>query len=235
MNKKITASALLLAGTMMGMISCNKESTFHAASIQYPYNCLLYADQTQDSIIFSTSDNWTLSTPNDWIHIQGKTAGNIDQNMAYVTYVNKVQLDENTTDSTRVGHIQLSSYYNTAALYIQLGFVEITHPYYRVKSYYGNTNVPVRVDFTVADSANVTSDSICFNARKDWTLELNGGGESSWVSASKTSGRAGKQSIRLSMQQNPDTTARETKAVLTSGQVKNEIIIRQFGKPKKKD
>ncbi len=235
MNKKFAASALLLAGAMLGMVSCNKESTFHATSVEYPYNCLLYADQTLDSIIFSTSDDWMLSTTYNWIHIQGATQGTIKEDLIYVTYTNHVEFDQNTTDSTRIGHIELNSYYNAAALYIQLGFIDINHPRYAVKSYYGNTNVPTKVTFTMADSANVQLDSICFNARKPWTLELDG--NHSWVKVkdNKTAGNAGKQSVMLTMEQNPDTLARETKAILTSGDVKNEIVIRQYGKPKKKD
>lgn len=235
MNKKFAASAILLAGTMLGMVSCNKESTFHATSVEYPYNCLLYADQTLDSIIFSTSDDWMLSTPYNWIHIQGDTKGTIKQDLLYVTYTNHVEFDQNTTDSTRIGHIQLNSYYNAAALYIQLGFIDISHPRYSVKSYYGNTNVPTKVTFTMADSANVQLDSICFNARKSWALEFDSESDHSWVTANMTTGLAGKQSIKLTMTQNPDTLARETKATLTSGEVKNEIVIRQYGKPKKKD
>lgn len=235
MNKKFAASALLLAGGLFGMVSCNKDSSFHATRIDYPYNCLLYADQTKDSIIFSTSDDWSLTTPFDWIHIQGNTQGQIKEEMALYTLRNYVEFDENTTDSTRMGHIELASYYNSAALYIQLGFIDIRHPRYSVKSYYGNTNVPTKVTFTLADSANVTLDSIYFKARKDWTLELSADGGSQWVKASKTSGSAGEHSVKLTMDQNPDTLAREAKAVLTSGTVKNVITIRQYGKPKGKD
>ena len=36
MNKKFAASALLLAGAMLGMVSCNKDNSFHATSINYP-------------------------------------------------------------------------------------------------------------------------------------------------------------------------------------------------------
>ena len=235
MNKKFAASALLLAGAMFGMVSCNKDTSFHATSVDYPYNGLLYADQTLDSIIFSTTDDWSLATPFDWIHIQGSLQGQVKDQMAYYTLSRKVQFDENTTDSTRIGHIELSSYYNSAALYVQMGFIDISHPRYTVKSYYGNTNVPTKVTFTMADSASVTLDSICFNARKDWSLELTNSGSRAWVTANKTSGSAGKQSIRLTMEQNPDTLARETKAILTSGAVRNEITIRQFGQKPKKD
>ncbi len=235
MNKKFAATVLMLAGAMLGMVSCNKDSSFHATRIDYPYNGLLYADQTLDSIIFSTSDDWSLACPFSWIHIQGNTQGQIKEKMALYTLCNHVEFDANTTDSTRIGHIELASYYNAAALYVQLGFIEITHPVYTVKHYYGNTNVPTKVTFTMADSASVMLDSICFNARKDWNLELSADGGSQWVTASKTSGHAGKQSVRINMQQNPDTLARETKAILTSGTVKNVITIRQYGKPKKKD
>ena len=117
MNKKFAASALLLAGAMLSMVSCNKDNSFHATSINYPYTGILYADQTLDSIVFSTSDAWSLSTPYDWIHIQGKTQGTIKEEMALVTYTNRVQFDENTTDSTRIGHIQLNSYY-TLLVYV---------------------------------------------------------------------------------------------------------------------
>ena len=235
MNKKFAASALLVAGTIFGMVSCNKDTDFHAASVNYPYNSILYADQTLDSIIFSTTDSWSLSTPNDWIHIQGNTQGTIKNDVSLYILKNNVEFDENTTDSTRIGHIQLTSHYNSAALYTQFGFIDITHPIYQVKHYYGNTNIPTKVTFTVADSASVTQDSICFNARKRWNLEIIGSGDQPWVTASKTTGNAGKQSIILSMTQNPDTLNREAKAILTSGTVKNEITIRQYGKPKKRD
>ena len=235
MNKKFAASALLLAGAMLSMVSCNKDNSFHATPINYPYTGILYADQTLDSIVFSTSDAWSLSTPYDWIHIQGKTQGTIKEEMALVTYTNRVQFDENTTDSTRIGHIQLNSYYTLAAAYIQYGFINITHPDYKVESFYGNSRVPTKVSFTIADSAYVSTDSICFIAQKDWKLEIKNEGGDAWVAASKTQGNAGKQSIRLSLTQNPGTQNRESKAILTSGTVKNEITIRQFGKPEKKD
>lgn len=235
MNKKFATLATLLTGAILGLVSCNKDTSLHATSVDYPYNSILYADQTLDSIIFRTTDSWSLSTPYPWIHIEGRTEGTIKNDRSMYIIKNNVTFDENTTDSTRIGHIQLSSHYNAAALYIQFGFINITHPAYTVKHYYGTTNVPTKVAFTVADSANVTSDSICFNARNRWTLELKNEGSQAWVTASKTAGNAGKQSIMLTMSKNPNTTDRETKAVLTSGEVKNEIIIRQFGKPVKKD
>lgn len=235
MNKKFAALATLLTGAMLGLVSCNKDSSFHATSVVYPYNCILYADQTLDSIVFQTTDSWSLSTPFDWIHIQGKTEGTINNDMSLYIIRNNVTFDENTTDSTRIGHIQLNSHYNAAALYIQFGFINITHPAYTVKHYYGTTNVPTKVSFTVADSANVTRDSICFDAQNRWTLELEDQSSQAWVTASSTRGGSGKHSVLLTMTKNPDTTDRETKAVLTSGEVKNEIVIRQFGKPKKKD
>ena len=235
MNKKSVASALLLASVMMHMVSCNKDTSFHAASVDYPYFGTLFADQTQDSIIFTTTDDWSLLTPHSWIHIQGNTTGTVKESMAIYTLCNKVNFDENTTDSTRIGHIQLNSYYNLAAAYIQYGFINITHPDYKVESFYGNSRVPTKVSFTIADSANVSTDSICFIAQKDWKLEIKNEGGDAWVAASKTQGNAGKQSIRLSLTQNPGTQDRETKAILTSGTVKNEITIRQFGKPEKRD
>ncbi|MGN0234161.1 MAG: BACON domain-containing protein [Bacteroidaceae bacterium] len=235
MNKKSVASALLLTGAMLSMVSCDNDNTFHATSVDYPYYGTLFADQTQDSIIFTTTDNWSLLTPYNWIHIQGETQGTIKESMSIYTLCNKVNFDENTTDSTRVGYIELHSYYNSAAVYIQLGYVDISYPYYKVKSYYGTTNIPTKVNFTLADSSYVTVDSICFNARKDWNLEIKGDDSQPWVTADKVSGHPGKQKITLSMEENTSTEPRETKAILTSGQVKNEITIRQYGHYKDKE
>lgn len=235
MNKKSFASVLLLAGAMLSMVSCDNDNTFHATSVDYPYYATLYADQTQDSIIFTTTDNWSLLTPYDWIHIQGQTQGTVKESKAIYTLRNKVNFDENTTDSTRLGYIELHSYYNSAGVYIQLGFIDISHPSYKVKSYYENTNIPTKVTFTQTDSSYVTKDSICFNARKDWTLEFLGNESQTWITADKVSGHSGKQKVTLSMEENTSTEPREVKAILTSGKVKNEITICQKGKRKDKE
>ena len=235
MNKKTVASALLLASVMMHMVSCNKDTSFHAASVDYPYFGTLFADQTQDSIIFTTTDDWSLLTPHSWIHIQGNTTGTVKEPMAIYTLCNKVNFDENTTDSTRLGYIELHSYYKSAATYVQLGFIDITYPAYKVKSYYGNSNVPTKVTFALTDSSYMKTDSICFKARKNWTLEIKSDDNKTWVTADKTSGQPGKQKITLSMEENLSTEPREVKAILTSGQVKNEITICQKGKSEKKD
>jgi len=49
----------------------------------------------------------------------------------------------------------------------------------------------------------------------------------------KTSGAKGENTVHLGLDENTATVQRETKLVLTSGAVKNEIIVRQAGAKKK--
>ena len=233
MRKNIIFALLL---TLIAASSCVKDPEQHRLVISYPDGYPLYADQTEDSIIFGTFDSWKVHSLEPWITVKGESSKNVTYNY-YKFYVFGVDLDikPNTTGHTRYGSVEVDSYeYQAYGFYIQYGFLNIYHPQPNVLNIVEDYRLPDSVEFVLRDSADVLTDSICFKVRNDWTLTpVTDGKEAQWVTASQTSGKAGEQTVQLTMEPNT-TTGRDRmfEFILQSGEVKNVIRVEQSANKK---
>lgn len=226
--KKVIFPLLFLLATAMQ--SCSDGLDRHELIVVYPNGYALFADQTQDSIVFLTFDSWRVNSNVPWISVVGKDNDNIkyDYYKNYLIHVD-LALEPNTTGRTRWGNVMVKSYdYEGAGLYVQFPFLNITRPNPNVNDYYGDYyNVPDAADFILRDSADVVSDSLCFNVQKAWTLSFAPGADQSWLQLSTTSGEDGYNVVPIILEQNLTTQERRTELILTSSGVTNQISVVQ--------
>ena len=227
MKKTIFPLLFLMAAVMQ---SCSDGLDRHELIVVYPNGYALFADQTQDSIVFLTFDSWRVSPNASWISVVGKSSDNInyDYYKNYLIHVD-LALEPNTTGHTRWGNVMVKSYdYEGAGLYVQFPFLNITHPNPDVNDYYGdNYNVPDGADFILRDSADFENDSLCFNVQKSWTLSFAPGADQSWLQLSTTSGEEGYNVVPIKLEQNLTTKERRTELILTSSGISNQISVVQ--------
>lgn len=214
----------------IAMQSCSDGLDRHELSVVYPNGYALFADQTQDSLVFLTFDSWRVSSNASWITVTGKSSDNIKYDY-YKNYLIRVDLalEPNTTGHTRAGNVTVKSYdYEGAGLYVQFPFLNITRPNPNVNKYYGDHYaVPDGADFVLRDSADVVSDSLCFNVQKEWTLTFAPGADQSWLQLSATSGAAGYSAVPITLEQNLKPQERRTELLLTSSGITNQISVVQ--------
>lgn len=222
---------LIACGLLSFLSSCVKDPERHQLiPIESPF--ILYADQTSDSLRFYTFDSWSVTPEADWITIEGDSHAkiNYDYNKRYLCNV-LVSFKPNTTGRTRYSSVLVESYdYSYSAPFVQLGMLDVTRPVYTADTWVDEpSKIPDVAYFILTDSANWTSDSICFNVRNKWRLEFADGNEPDWLSLEKTADLPGKHNVKLTLSENTDTeNGREAKLRLTSGAVSNIITVRQL-------
>lgn len=231
MNKfcLICASAVCLSL----FTSCNKsEFENHDLGIEYPDNNIgfLFADQVEDSLVFHTFDSYKASPlQSPWITITAGASYDVDYNPYNVYYFKTLlAFTPNTTGRTRYGYVRIDSYDKSiAAVYAQFGFLNINHP---VPTYTDVTSmIPDSAAFLLPVAADAQADSICFTVSQPWTLRLKNDADQSWITLGSTSGQAGHHNIALSLARNTGgANPRTASLILKSGQVENEIDIRQL-------
>lgn len=217
--------------------SCLKDQDNHQLLVVYPNGCsLLYADQTVDSISFYSFDSWKVTPEKSWITTSSEDnyRVNYDRDTRYLStcYLN---VEPNTTGKARIGTVAVDSYdYTCYGIYYQFSFLNISHPSYSIKSYFDNSNysLPDTVVFVLVDSSYVTTDSIAFDVEKSWTLEIPRE-DAGWIQASQTSGKAGHNCVKLTLQENQGYENRKTIMKLSSSGITNDVVLHHFGKPKK--
>ena len=228
--KKIFYLCSVLLGSAW-MASCGENDT-HQLCVVYPDGVsTLFADDTRDSIAFYTFDSWKATPMAPWISMKGAGSGNIvHDNMKRYYVSTELTMERNTTGHSRLGTVMVNSYeYAASGIYLQLGTLNITHPQYTIKRYVQGTYLPDSVAYAISDSSFVTADSICFDVRQPWTLSFKNGEQPQWVALSASKGYAGKNQVDLTFEENSDTTARIATLLLQSGNICNEIDIRQLG------
>lgn len=219
---------LFAVGLLSLLASCAGDPERHELT-PVEQRIILYADQTLDSLRFYTYDSWTVTSQAEWITVEGD--GKMDVAYDYQTrYFCRVFLHllPNTTGRSRQGTVHVKSYdYAYSAPFVQLGLLNISHPSYTTDAFLDEqSHIPSTAHYELLDSAHWTADSICFSVENNWELL---GELPEWLSADKRSGLPGKHSVHLTFQPNLDTeNAREAKLKLTSGEVENDIIIRQL-------
>lgn len=214
-------SALLMGLSVLFLGSCVKDSYRHGAELVHPaagYYSILYADQTEDSVVFNSFDSYTVSTDASWIKVDSAMAAMKVENSYWYWYEFHVPLTmtPNTTGISREGIVNVKSFgdddWNTTlqASYLQLPCHNVLRP---APDYGEYTTYPKTATFELKDSAFVVLDSLKFHAYDDWTLSQQ---SEDFVHFNVTSGTKGMQVIKLTLDENTASKDRVEKLTLTS-------------------
>ncbi|MBO7067264.1 MAG: BACON domain-containing protein [Bacteroidaceae bacterium] len=225
MNKLYLMCAAL--ASLCFFSSCSNKSEYHGLNILYPSQYkILYADEESDSLVFETYDNSELYPLANWIEIIEGSSYDVTYNNRMYVLVSKLSFAPNTTGRTRRGAVQVNSYeYSSAAVYCQLGCLNISHPLPDIND---PTQIPDTVSFDLTVDAAAVEDSICFSVSKAWTIDYAENADRSWATIDKTGGVAGDGSVLLTFEPNTDMQKRTTSFVLKSGGVTNTINVIQL-------
>lgn len=227
---------LLVCSLIPFFASCVDDPETHELSpVEQPF--ILYADQTIDSLLFYTYDSWTVVPQDSWITIDGDSHLDVkyDYTKRYLCRV-FLKVQPNTTGETRSGTVLVQSYdYSYSAPFVQLGMLHISHPSYTTDAWFDDYGIiPKTTHFELVDSANWTEDSICFKVENNWDLEFIDDIKPEWINIDRSTALPGKYKVTLTLDPNTDKEkGREAKLKLTSGEVSNEIVVRQL--PAKKE
>ena len=230
---------LLACGLIPLFFSCANDPERHELT-PIASSFIHYADETTDSLRFYTFDSWTATSQNEWITIESDSHIDIkyDFTRRYFCRV-FVSFTPNTTGKTRVGTVLVKSYdYPSAFPFVQLGLLNVTRPALTNKTVDSwldeQAGIPEVAHYELIDSANWTSDSICFTVQNSWDLKFVGETTPDWLTLDKTTDLKGKNKVYLTLTENTDTeNGREATLRLTSGKVSNDIIVRQLPAKKK--
>lgn len=227
----------LLVCSLLSLAACvNSPEVHQLTPIEQPF--ILYADQTLDSLRFYTFDSWTVTSQADWITIKSDAHGefNYDYMKRYLCKV-FVSMKPNTTGRTRYSTVLVQSYdYSYSSPFVQLGLLNVSHPIDSVDTWLDKqSRIPDEAHFELVDSAHWTSDSICFTVENNWELKFVGEPQP-WLSFDKDTDLPGKYKVNLTLVENTDTeNGREAMLCLTSGDVSNNILVRQLPAKKQEE
>lgn len=229
--------SLLIACSLLSLLaSCNSEPERHELTPEVG-SIILYADHTIDSLRFYTFDSWTVTPQVDWIKVDGNSHLDIayDNTKRYLCRV-FLKVEPNTTGRTRTGTVLVKSHdYSYSAPFVQLGLLKVTHPGFVVDSYLDQqSGIPDVAHYELTDSANWTSDSICFTVQNNWDLLFADNETPDWLTLDSKAGVPGEYCVHLTLEENTDTeNGREARLRLVSDKVSNTIVVRQL--PAKKE
>lgn len=218
-----------IAAALLLFASCHKDPENHTLFVVYPnpsqpLDGWLYADEELDSIVFETFDSYKTFSMADWITVTAGESYDVDYDYRNLyAFTTLVSFKPNTTGKTRRGVVRIDSYdYSSAAVFLQLGYMDIYHPMPI------QTAVADSVSFDLYVNFLATEDSISFNVSKPWTLSYAENADQSWAVFDKAQGVAGNNKITLTLTPNTDTEkGRVTVLALQCGEVINLINIKQ--------
>lgn len=218
MKKKRNLITLCALGFCMALTSCFENTGEHFTKIYYPENGrkTIYADQTEDSLVFVTFDSWKMDTLyyNTPENQKLKVTLNNPEDMAgtvpagkYMRRCVQFKFSPNTADTIRAVAFNINAYNNDfGAVYQQVHYHNIERPL-RTKDTY---------EFLLTDTAEAVLDSVVFVAYDDWTLKVKKEEQNNWISVATPSGKKGKQIVRLNLQKNKGNDKRSATLILTS-------------------
>lgn len=216
---------------VLGLTSCEKKgNSYEFAYVLYPEpSSLLYADQTVDSLKFSTTFDWSLACSQDWLHFKSDSVAGTVHKGTYVIEKLMLQFDANTTDTLRHAIVNLYANGNTlGAVYYQLPILNITIP--SVENLYTNK----KDNFILTDSAGQQRDSIVFCTYGEWTLTFDEVTPDwlHWVEGTSLTGNPGTHKLYFLLDENTDEQEREAVLNLSSKGVTTPITIKQLARDK---
>ena len=225
-----TKTLLLVCSLLALMASCDSEPERHELS-PVEQSIIIYADQTLDSLRFYTYDNWTATSQTDWISFVGKSREDNITNDYMKRFLCRVivSVKPNTTGRTRYGSVLVQSYdYSYSSPIVQLGMLDVSHPVVSVDSWLDEqSRIPDVAHFELVDSALWTSDYISFTVQNNWDLVFVGEAPD-WLTLDRQSDLPGKHQVNLTLKVNPEANERRATLRLISGEVSNDIIVRQL-------
>ena len=218
-----------IAAALFLFASCHKDPENHTLFIVYPnpsqpFEGCLYADEELDAIVFETFDSYNAFSMAEWISVTAGESYDVDYDYRNLyAFTTLVSFKPNTTGKNRRGTVRIDSYdYSSAAVFLQLGYMDIHHPMPI------QTAVADSVSFDLYVNFQATEDSLCFNVSKPWTLSYTENADQTWAVFDKTQGTAGNNKITLTLAPNTDTeNGRTAVLALKCGEVTNLINIRQ--------
>lgn len=208
---------LFILFAVLLFVACNKTNEYHLTQCTYPGvdQAILFADQTQDSIVFYSTETWTLTSNASWLQIDDSCGGVFDKPIpGYIIHFPiKLKVDINTTGAPRTALLTLrDGYYSDpfAASYLQLPFLDIRRPLRYVSDDYTRDSLTV-----LTNPSTAARDSVAFRSFDSWTLVPKDG---SWMTIEKTSGDAGFHIIGLNLAaNNTNQDRRDTLIYSTAG------------------
>lgn len=206
------------------LTACGDGNESHYTDIIYPSarNLVVFADQTTDSLVFASTDSWTLTSSDpSWCTFDESYASfSNPYNNTWVEQKVVLNFTPNTTGSVRESVLKIDGGESSNAAYIaQVPFLGIGRPTRYASS---DLRTDTIVSLTLSNSA--CNDSVVFRVYSDWTLVATDG---SWYSLSKTSGTAGDVIVYLTATENTNTTERKDTLRLTSNGVEDFIPLLQ--------
>ncbi len=221
--------------------SCNKDDEIHSVYMVYPSvsaNYLsqgfqpVFADQVEDTLAFCSTEAWELVSSDDsWLHVPEaiRKYTNVKSSTLYEVR-DLVTFEPNTTGRKRTGTIRINAgEYTITTGYLQLPYLNVHRPMRLLRSGDLLTSVSDSL-VAIADSCNVTLDSIAFTTYADWMLTIKQG---DWTTLGATSGRKGYNKVYLTLQPNEASTDRTDTIYLTSAGITDAMPIKQYAKPRK--
>ena len=217
-------TALSLVVAVIVAAACNKEPENHLMRIEYPTTgmALIYADQTEDSVSFVTTESWRIISTQPWCYVaEGRNAFTNPYEGYFVLFTVPVQFSPNTTSSYRTALLNVEGgEYTSTACYVQTDFLNITRPGRYIYSDLSGDSIR-----TLTDSAFVVRDSITFTTYGGWTLTASNG---SWIHLQQSEGNAGQHTVQINLDPNTTSEDRRDTLWLTSKGVKDYIPCLQY-------
>lgn len=223
MKKFIVCSCAVLS---ILFAACDKKgNTYEFAQILYPdySGGLVYADQTQDSLKFATTYDWSLSYTEDWLSISPDSMSGTVPDGYYMINKVKVHFNVNNTDTVRVAVVNFNADGKTlSSFYQQVHYLNIQNP------------VRKNYQFLLTDSATQLKDSIVFRTYGSWTLTFDEAQPEwiSWKEGTSLSGNPGKHILFYNLTNNTGENDREAVLSLQSNGVTTKIKVKQEAQEK---
>lgn len=219
-------ATIFIALAALLFFACGKGQEFHYTEIIHPSSntrsIVIWADQTRDSIVFASSDSWTLTSSDpSWCSFDPEDAKFENKyDNAMITQKILLTFTPNTTGKLRSAVLRIDGGESAnAAYYAQVPYLGITHPSRLV-------SMDLRIDslVTLTAPASAELDSVEFEVFSNWTLTALDG---SWVTPQKTSGKAGVYKVFLDLKQNTVSQERRDTLLLTSNGITDSIPVLQ--------
>ena len=179
-----------------------------------------FADQQSDTIHLLSLDSWTLASTDSWMRVT-PTSLTIPQYKSADTRLD-ITTDINTTGSTRIAYINVSSVVSPSMPVIQRAWLNITQP----MPFYTNTDKvqTTKATFPLMLKAAANDTTIIFKVYQDGAT-LSSSAE--WITPEATTFNKGLHKIKVNYTGNNTNAKRNATLTLTSAGVSTDIIVSQ--------